>query len=61
MDFVSGDLMQTGFLTLNNVNINILLPLFWSTWNLALGQELDTCAGLAHGRDYSYCIASEQK
>ena len=42
-------------------NINIWLPLFWSTWSRARGQDSATCAGLAHGRDYSYCRASEQK
>ena len=29
-------------------------------WGWARGQDLATCAGLAHGRDYSSCIASEQ-
>ena len=44
-----------------DVNLNILLPLFWSTWSRGRGPDLATCAGLANGRDYSYCIASEQK
>ena len=43
------------------LNMNIRLPLFWSTWSPALGQDSATCAGLAHGRDYSYCRASELK
>ena len=29
--------------------MNIWLPLFWSTWSWAQGQELATCAGLAPG------------
>ena len=41
--------------------MNIRLPLFWSTWKRALGQDSATCAGLVHGRDWSFCIASEQK
>ena len=37
------------------------LPLFCSTWSLALGPDSATsCAGLAHGRDYSDCRASEE-
>ena len=58
LDLVSGNLVLTGFLLLN---MNILLPLFWSTWSQALGQDLATCAGLAHRRDYSDCRTSEQK
>ena len=41
--------------------MNIRLPLFWSTWSPALGQDSDICAGLAHGCDYSDCRASELK
>ena len=51
VDFVCGNLS----------NINIQLPLFWSTWIQALGQDAATCADLGHGLDYSYCITSEQK
>ena len=43
------------------LNMNIWLPLLWSTWSWARGPDSATCAGLAHGRDYSYCIASELK
>ena len=43
------------------LNMNIRLPLFWSTWSTARGQDSATCAGLAHGRDYSNYRASEQK
>ena len=43
------------------LNMNIRLPLFWSTWSPARGPDSATCAGLAHGRDYSYCRASELK
>ena len=43
------------------LNMNIRLPLFWSTWSPARGQDSATCAGLAHGRDYSNCRASELK
>ena len=46
------------------LNVNIWLPLFWSTWRSwspARGQDSATCAGLAHGRDYSYCRASQLK
>ena len=43
------------------LNMNIRRPLFWSTWSLALGLDSATCAGLAHGLDYSDCRASEQK
>ena len=43
------------------LDMNIRLPLFWSTWKRALGQDSATCAGLVHGRDWSFCIASEQK
>ena len=39
--------------------MNIRLPLFWSTWSRARGPDSATCAGLAHGRDYSDCRASE--
>ena len=42
-------------------NMNIRLPLFWSTWSPAKGQDSATCAGLAHGRDYSCCRALELK
>ena len=31
-------------------NMNILLPLLWNTWSRALGQDLATGAGLAHGQ-----------
>ena len=41
------------------LNMNIILPLFWSTWSRARGQDSATC--LAHGRDCSYCRASELK
>ena len=58
LDFVSGDLAMTGFLTLN---MNIRLPLFWSTWSQARGPDSVTCAGLSHGCDYSDCRASELK
>ena len=43
------------------LSMNILLPLFWSTWSPALGPNSATCAGLAHGRDYSGCRALELK
>ena len=43
------------------LNMNIRLPLFWSTWGWARGPDPATCAGLAHGRDCSNCRASEQK
>ena len=43
------------------LNMNILFPLFWSTWSRARGPDSATCAGLAHRRDYSYCRASELK
>ena len=43
------------------LNMNIWLPLFWSSWNQARGPALATCAGLAHGSDYSNCRASELK
>ena len=43
------------------LNMNIRLPLFWSTWSPARGPDSATCAGLAHGRDYSDCRASELK
>ena len=42
------------------LNMNIQFPLFWSTSSLARGQVSATCAGLAHGRDYSDCRASDQ-
>ena len=57
LDFVSGNLALTGF----TLNMNILLPLFWSTFSPARGQDSAICVGLAHGRDYSYCRASELK
>ena len=41
------------------LKMNIRLPLFWSTWSRARGPDSATCAGLAHGRDYSDCRASE--
>ena len=37
------------------------LTMFWSTWSQARGQDLATCSGLAHERDYSCCISPEQK
>ena len=43
------------------LNMNIQLPLFWSTWSPARGPDSATCAGLANGRDYSCCRASELK
>ena len=43
------------------LNMNIRHPLFWSTWSPARGPDSATCAGLAHGRDYSDCRASELK
>ena len=43
------------------LNMNIRLPLFWSTWSPALGRDSATCAGLAYGRDYSNCRASDLK
>ena len=46
------------------VNVDIRLPLFWSTWSRVSpgsGPYSATCAGLALGSDYSYCRASEQK
>ena len=43
------------------LNMNIRLPLFWSTFSPARGKDSATCVGLAHGRDYSYCRASELK
>ena len=43
------------------LNMNIQLPLFWSTWSRVRGPDSATCAGLAHGRDYSDCRASELK
>ena len=43
------------------LNMNIRLLLFWSTWSRARGPDSATCVGLAHARDYSICIASEQK
>ena len=37
------------------LNMNIWLPLFWSTWSWASCPDSATCAGLAHWRDhYSY-------
>ena len=36
-----------------NLNMNIRLVLFWSTWSQARGPDSATCAGLAHERDYS--------
>ena len=43
------------------LNMNIRFPLFWSTRSHALGPDSATYAGLAHGRDYSDCRASEIK
>ena len=43
------------------LNMNIRLPLFWSTSSWTRGLESATCAGLALGRDCSTCRASEQK
>ena len=43
------------------LNMNIQLPLFWSTWSRALGQDSATCVGLADGLDYSCCWALELK
>ena len=47
------------------LNMNIRLALFWrnSSWSPtpARGKDSATCAGLTHGRDYSYCRASELK
>ena len=45
------------------LNTNITLQLFWpgSTRSQAQGKDSAICAGLAHWRDYSYCIYSEQK
>ena len=40
------------------LNINIRLPLFWSTWSQARGQDSANRADLARGRDYSDCRAS---
>ena len=31
------------------LNMNIRLPLFWSTWSRARGPDSAICAGLAHG------------
>ena len=50
------------------LNMNILLALFLSTWSRARGPDSgpdsatceQRCAGLAHGRDYSDCRASEE-
>ena len=39
-------------------NMNIRLPLFWSTRSRARGLDSSTCAGLADA-SYSYCVASE--
>ena len=33
------------------LDMNIRLPLFWSTWSPAQGPDSATCAGLAHGCD----------
>ena len=43
------------------LNMNIRLPLFWSTWSSANGADSAICAGLAHGRDYSDFRAKELK
>ena len=37
------------------LDINVWLPLFWSTWIRARGQDSATCVGLANGRDHSDC------
>ena len=34
-----------------SLDMNIQLPLFWSTGSLAWGQDLVTCAGLVHELD----------
>ena len=41
------------------LKMNIWLSLFWGTWSRALGPG--TRSGLAHGRNYSYWRAMEQK
>ena len=43
------------------MNMNIPFPLIGSTWSRARGPDSATCVGLAHGRDYSNCRASEIK
>ena len=43
------------------LNMNIWLPLFWSTLSRARGPDSATCAGAEHGRDYSCCVVLEQK
>ena len=42
------------------LNMNIRLPLFWSTWSRTRGPDSATCAGLVYGLDCSDCTASEQ-
>ena len=42
-----------------NFNMNIRLPLFWSTRSRARGPDSATCVGLAHGRDYSDCTSGD--
>ena len=46
--FLLLDLCQWWFLSdrVLNLNLNILLPLFWSTWSKARGKDSATCAGL---------------
>ena len=38
-----------------SLNMNIWHALFWSTWSGDQSLDSATCAGLAHGRDYSNC------
>ena len=61
LDFVSGYLAPPCADRVLTLNMSIWLPLFWSSWSRALGPDSATCAGLEHGRDYSYCKASAQK
>ena len=42
-------------------NMNIFLPLLWSTWSRERGPDLATFAGPVYGHDCSYCSALEQK
>ena len=51
LDYVNGDLALIGFNSQQRVNMNIQLPLFWSTWRRARGLDPATYDGLAHGRD----------
>ena len=43
------------------LNMNIWLPLFWSTWSGARGLDSATCAAWRMGSDNGNCIAAEQK